>query len=181
MADQLSIAKSSIAGYLAALATLYLTNDLPPWRANLTRREVGRHKVSVADSGLSLRLAKLRPAMLAELTGASALGGPLEAFVAGELIKRRGWSEDEFALYHFRDRDGLAVDLVLEYEDGKVFLLEVKASSTYRGEQTRGIRTLADRLGDRFLGGAVLGLSQESRWVGDGIWGLPVSTLWQHP
>ena len=62
-----------------------------------------------------------------------------------------------------------------------MFLLEVKASSTYRGEQTRGIRTLADRLGDRFLGGAVLGLSQESRWLGDGIWGLPVSTLWQHP
>ncbi|MFT3834575.1 MAG: DUF4143 domain-containing protein [Micropruina sp.] len=84
-------------------------------------------------------------------------------------------------LYHFRDRDGLEVDLVLEYEDGKVFLLEVKASSTYRGEQTRGIRTLADRVGDRFLGGAVLGLSQESRWLGDGICGLPVSTLWQHP
>lgn len=181
MADQLSIAKSSVAGYLAALATLCLTNDLPLWRANLTRREVGRHKVSVADSGLSLRLAKLRPAMVTELTGASALGGPLEAFVAGELIQQRGWSEEEFALYHFRDRDGLAVDLVLEYEDGKVFLLEVKASATYRGEQTRGIRTLADRLGDRFLGGAVLGLSQESRWLGDGIWGLPVSTLWQHP
>lgn len=178
LADTLSIGKSSIAAYLAALSTLYLTHDLPPWRANLTKREVGRHKVSIADSGLALRLAKLHPAALAEFAAAPAFGGPLEAFVVGELIKQRGWSDVEFDLYHVRDRDGLEVALVIEYADGKVFLIEVKASSTYRGEHARGIRALAERLGDRFLGGAVLGLSQESRLLGAGIWGLPVAALW---
>ncbi len=180
LADQLSMARSSIAAYLAALATLYLTNDLPPWDANLTRREVGRHKVSVADAGLALRLARLRPSMLASLTASTELGSQLEAFVAGELIKQRGWSAQEYDVSHFRDRSGLKVDLVIEYGDGAVALIEVKATSTYRSEHTHGIRTLAARLGDRFIGGVVLGLSSDRYVLGDRIWGLPVSTLWDH-
>lgn len=179
LADRLSISKSSIASYLAALATMYLTTDLPPWSANLTKREIGRHKVAVADSGLAMRLARLRTATLASLTNATALGSQLEAFVAGELSKQRGWSAEEYDLYHFRDRDGLEVDLVIEFSDGAVFLIEVKAAATYRPEQTRGIRVLADRLGSRFLGGAVLGLSTDRYVLGDHIWGLPVSTLWE--
>lgn len=180
LADRLSIPRSSIAAYLAALATLYLTNDLPPWGANLTKREVGRHKVSVADSGLAMRLARLRPAALSPLTASTELGPQLEAFVAGELLKQRGWSAQEYDLSHFRDRAGLEVDLVIEFGDGAVALVAVKASSTYRSEHTHAIRTLAARLGDRFVGGVVLGLSSERYQLGDRIWGLPVSTLWDH-
>ncbi len=181
LADALSMPKSTINTYLATLSTLYLTNDLPPWGANLTKREVGRHKVSVADSGLATRLARLRPAALESLTAATAFGAQLEAFVASELIKQRGWSATGYDLYHFRDRNGLEVDVVIEYEDGRVFLIEVKASSTYRSDHVRGIRQLADRLGDRFIGGAVLGLSTEPLQLAQGIWGLPISVLWEHP
>lgn len=62
-----------------------------------------------------------------------------------------------------------------------MYLIEVKASSTYRREHTRGIRVLADRLGNRFTGGAVLGLATERYQLGDRIWGLPVATVWDHP
>ncbi|WP_193105518.1 ATP-binding protein [Brachybacterium sp. FME24] len=181
LADELSIARSSISAYLAALSTLYLTHDLPPWRANLTKREVGRHKVAVADAGLAARLSRLKPAQLAQLTSAPALGAQLEAFVVAQLFAQRGWSAEEYEIFHFRDRDGLEVDVVLEFPDGRVFLLEVKSSSTIRADHSRGIRALAERLGDRFLGGAVLGLSTESRQLADRIWGLPISALWRHP
>lgn len=180
-ADELSMARSSISAYLGALSTLYLTHDLPPWRANLTKREIGRHKVAVADAGLAARLSRLRAPQLAQLTSAPVLGAQLEAFVVSQLFAQRGWSGEEFEIYHFRDRDGLEVDVVLEFDDGRVFLLEVKASSTFRADHSRGIRALADRLGDRFLGGAVLGLSVDSRQLADRIWGLPISALWQHP
>lgn len=180
LADDLAMPRSSMAAYLAALATLYLTSDLPPWGANLTRREVGRHKVAVADPGLALRLARLHPGALERLTNAPVLGPQLEGFVATELTKQRGWSAQEFELAHFRDRAGLEVDLVIEYADGAVFLIEVKATSTYRAEHVRAIRALAERLGDRFLGGAVFGLSTERYLLGDRIWGLPVATLWEH-
>lgn len=180
LADALSIPKSTISTYLSALSTLYLTNDLPPWGANLTKREIGRHKVAVADSGLATWIARLHTTALEALTAATAFGAQLEAFVAGELAKQRGWSAEEYDLYHFRDRNGLEVDLVIEYGDGRVFLIEVKASSTYRSDHIRGIRQLAERLGDRFIGGAVLGLSTESRQLAQGIWGLPISALWEN-
>ncbi|MGY5765042.1 ATP-binding protein [Brachybacterium sp. DNPG3] len=181
LADELSIPTSSISSYLAALSTLYLTTDLPPWRPNLTKREIGRHKVGVADSGLAARLSRLRAGSLADLTAAPVLGAQLEAFVVAQLSAQQGWSDEEFELFHYRDRNGLEVDVVLEFADGRVFLIEVKASSTLRADHSRGIRTLAERIGDRFLGGAVLGLAEESRQLADRVWGLPVSALWTHP
>ncbi|WP_163544111.1 ATP-binding protein [Occultella kanbiaonis] len=180
IAAELTMPKSSLSAYLAALSTLYLTTQLPPWRANLTKREVGRRKASVTDSGLALRLARLQTGALTQITGAGALGGPLEAFVATELLKQRTWSSEDFEIYHFRDRDGLEVDLVIEFADGKVLLIEVKASSTYRADHVRGIRVLAERLGDRFLGGVVMALAQQRRQLADRVWGVPVSTLWEH-
>ncbi|WP_454299914.1 ATP-binding protein [Salana multivorans] len=179
LATELSIPKSAIAAYLAALSTLYLTSDLPPWRANLTKREIGRHKVAVADSGLAARLARLTPATLGQITSATVLGGHLEAFVVSELTKQRGWSAQEFDLFHFRDRDGLEVDVVIEFGDGRVFLVEVKATATYRAEHARGIRALAERLGDRFIGGAILGLSPQRYQLAERLWALPVASLWQ--
>lgn len=181
IADELSIARSSISAYLAALRTMYLTHDLPPWRANLTKREVGRHKIAVADSALATRLSRLRAGQLTPLTAAPVLGAQLEAFVVAQIVAQQGWSREDFEVFHFRDRDGLEVDVVLEFDDGRVFLIEVKASATFRAEHTRGIRALAERLGHRFLGGAVLGTTTESRQLGDRIWGLPISALWTHP
>ncbi|MDO5661062.1 MAG: ATP-binding protein [Brachybacterium sp.] len=181
LADNLSMARSSVAGYLAALSTMYLTHDLRPWRANLTKREVGRHKVSVADPGLAARMSRVSAKQLTALRDAPILGMQLEAFVVGQLMAQRGWSKENFEIYHFRDRDGLEVDVVLEFDDGHVFLIEVKASTTIRADHTRGIRDLADRLGDRFLGGAVLGLVERARPVTGQIWALPVSALWEHP
>ncbi len=179
IADALGMSKSSVASYVAALRTLYLSYDLPPWGANLTKREVGRHKLSIADPALAMRLNRMDASKLASLTAAPALGALLEAFVLGELTKQRGWSAEEFDLYHFRDRDGLEVDIVIEFADGQVFLLEIKASQTYRADHVKGIQALARKLGDRFLGGAVLGLAKESVQIAHRLWGLPLAALWE--
>lgn len=179
LADALAMPKSSITGYLAALSTLYLTTDLAPWRTNLTKREVGRHKVSISDSGLALRLSRLTPSKLEHVTAAPSLGAQLEAFVAGELVKQRSWSSEEYEMFHFRDRDGLEVDLVMEFSDNTVFLIEVKATETLRSEHSKPIKMLAARLGDRFIGGAVLSLVPQRISLGDGVWGLPISALWE--
>ncbi|MFT4188047.1 MAG: ATP-binding protein [Aeromicrobium sp.] len=179
IANELGMPKSSVRSYLSALDTLYLTTDLRPWSANLTRREVGRHKVSVTDSALALRLNRTAPARLADLSETPLLGVYLESFAATELTKQQTWTSQEFDLYHFRDRNGLEVDLVMEFADNSVFLLEVKATQTYRKEHFSAIRSLAERLGDRFLGGAVLGLDARSHQIADRMWAFPLSVLWE--
>ncbi|MDR1633333.1 MAG: DUF4143 domain-containing protein, partial [Bifidobacteriaceae bacterium] len=79
-----------------------------------------------------------------------------------------------------RDRDQGEVDVVMEFDDGGVFLIEFKTAQSYQAKDLRGIRALAAKLGDRFLGGAVLGFSAGSYRLGDKLWGMPLSILWEH-
>ena len=178
IADGAEIPRNTITAYLDVLRSVYLIDELPPWTANLTRREIGRPKAFLSDSALALRLNRQTEQQLLPLTSDS-IGGLFEAFVASELLKQRSWSEHDFQLFHFRDRDGVEVDLVLELDDGRVIALEVEASSTYRSEHFAGLRFLKDRLGDRFIAGIVVGMSDRGYQYADRLFGLPAAALWQ--
>ncbi len=57
--------------------------------------------------------------------------------------------------------------------------LEVKASSTVRADDFRGLRHLAERLGDDFVVGIVLYTGDETLSFGPRLRAMPLSTLWQ--
>jgi predicted AAA+ superfamily ATPase len=88
------------------------------------------------------------------------------------------WSQARPELYHFRDRDGAEVDLVLESRDGRVVGVEVKAGATVRAEDLRGLRLLQQRLGPDLAAGIVLCTAPEPRHLGGRLWTLPLSVLW---
>ena len=178
LAEQANLPATSITAYLDVLAGVFALEELPPWSQNLTSRETGRRKVAVSDSALALRLAWLTEARLLPVT-AEALGGPFEAFVATELLKQQTWSEQEFRLFHYRDRGGVEVDVVAEFDDGTVVGIEVKTSGTYRSEHFKGLRFLRDRLGDRFRCGVVLGMADRGHVMSDRLVGLPASAVWE--
>lgn len=179
LADTTSIPTGTITGYLDLLHDVGLVASLPPWTPNLAKREVGRPKTIVVDSGLATRLCRLSAGQLRRFEYGEALGALLEAFVAAELLKQRTWSEEEFELFHYRDRDGLEVDLVIEFYDGRVLAIEVKASTSFRGAQFAGLKTLRDLLGDRFVAGIVLNTGQSGYRFSDRLFGLPISSLWE--
>lgn len=177
IAEQANLPAASITPYLDALEAVYLIDHLQPWTPNLTRREIGRTKTFVTDSALALRLAGLTPQQLEPLTS-DHFGHHLEAFVASELMKQQSWSATDYQLRHYRDRDGLEVDLVIETPEGRVIAIEVKSASSFRPEHFTNLLKLKDRLGDRFLRGIVLSTASRGRQYTHGLWGLPVSTLW---
>lgn len=172
------IPESSVTSYLDLLETLYLVDVLRPWTANLTSRESSKPKTHITDPGLALRLARVTSSQLTSLTSPH-IGAALEGLVVTELLKQRGWSTQEFELYHFRDRDGLEVDVVAEFVDGAVIGIEVKAASTAKTEHFKGLKALRDRLGDRFLGGYVMNTSQRGAFFGDRLWTVPAAALWE--
>lgn len=108
-------------------------------------------------------------------------GGLLENFVLGELARQLSWSEEPARLWHYRDRDGVEVDAVLERSSGEVVGVAVKAAETARAEDFRGLRHLARRLGDRFRAGFVLYTGGQSLPFGDGMRALPMAALWTSP
>ncbi|MCL2780868.1 MAG: DUF4143 domain-containing protein [Actinomycetia bacterium] len=179
LAQQAGVPAQSITTYLDALATVFLTETLPPWTPNLTRREIGRHKAMVADSALAMRLSRVSREQISALIGGEMLGGLLEGFVITEMLKQRDWSEHGYQLFHFRDRNGWEVDLVIELDDGRVIGIEVKASSTFRAEHFAGLVALRDRLGDRFAAGFVLGTAEAAFQYAERLWGMPVAALWE--
>lgn len=178
LAAQAHIPASSITSYLDVLSTLFLVDLLPPWTPNLTRREIGRPKAMVADPALAMRLTGLTGEQLTELTGADHLGGLLEGFVVSELLKQQTWSDVDYGLFHYRDRNGLEVDVTIELGDGSIYGLEVKASQTIKSDHFTGLKVLQERAGRRFRGGIVLGTTQHPVQHGPGLWGLPISALW---
>ena len=66
----------------------------------------------------------------------------------------------------------------MELSSGEIYAFEVKASATYKADQFRGLTYLRDKLGDRFLGGFILGTAPQGYRFADKLWGLPVSALW---
>ncbi len=68
---------------------------------------------------------------------------------------------------------------MLENRRGQVVGGEVKASSTVRAEDFRGLRHLAQRLGDDFLVGIILYTGEQTLPFGSRLRAMPVSALWQ--
>lgn len=178
LADEASLAASSMTGYLDLLGNLYLIDKLPPWTPNLTSREIGRPKVVVADSGLAANLQLVTAAGLADLTSPS-FGGLLEGFVAAELLRQSTWSTQQYRVCHYRDRNGLEVDLVIELTDNRYIAIEVKGSASWSGRHFAALKVLRERLGDRLVAGVVLGTAQAAYPFSERLIGLPVAALWE--
>ena len=137
-----------------------------------------RHpKLHFTDVGLAADLLGVGPKALSDPLG-RALGPLLETFVAGEIGRQTTWSRVLVDLYHFRAHHGPEVDVVLEARDGRVAAVEVKASSTVRGKDFRGIDFMAERLGDRLRNGVVLYLGDAVVSFGPRRTALPVTAMW---
>ena len=103
----------------------------------------------------------------------------LETFVFQELRRQASWQESPIAFYHFRDKDGVEVDIVLEGSGQRVAGVEVKASATVTAGDFRGLRKLKESAGQRFAAGVVLYDGEVTAPFGDRLFAVPISSLWE--
>ena len=68
---------------------------------------------------------------------------------------------------------------MLENLAGEIVGIEVKASSTVKSSDFKGLNYLSELLGDRFLRGIVLYTGDQPVPFGSNLYALPVSTLWE--
>ncbi len=177
-ANALGHTRSTIERYLSVLEKLFLIRRLPAWHSNRSKRLVKTPKIHVCDSGLAAALADLRPEQWnPERTR---FGRLLESFVIQQIMAMGGWHEDEPRFGHYRDKDQIEVDLVIEL-GGDVWGIEVKAAASVRATDGRGLLRLADTAGAKFRGGLVL-------YDGDAVLPIerdlnihaaPISKLWE--
>jgi uncharacterized protein len=159
------------------LETVYLTYQVPAWSRNLTAKAVRRPKIHMVDTGVAAIVCGTNAERLRR-PEESFSGALLESFVAGELSRQLTWSDTDARLFHWRDRDGAEVDLVLETPSGEIACIEVKAALDVDTTDTRGLRKLRDLIGSQFAVGVVLHCGDEIRWLDDRILAAPISLLW---
>jgi len=153
MANDIAPPRQTLSRYLDLLELIFVIKRIPAWSSHLTRRAISTPKPIVTDSGLGGRLIGMSEERAKDPT---ALVGPLlENFAIGEVTRQLTWAAEPVQLFHYRDRGQVEVDMVLEHADGTVVGIEVKSAETVRGEDFRGLRHLASRLGDRFRTGIV--------------------------
>ncbi|MGH3585398.1 MAG: ATP-binding protein [Pseudonocardia sp.] len=177
LSNDLQLTARSVYRYLTLLEEVFLIKRVPAWSRNISARATGTPKVAFVDSGVAANLIGIDPHAM--LRPGGMFGPLLEGFVLMELARQISWSSPRVELWHYRTKDGVEVDAVLEDRRGRVVAIEVKAASTVRADDFRGLRHLADRIGSDFLAGIVLHTGKQSFSFGSRLRTMPVSSLWE--
>jgi len=176
LAGPFELSRPTIREYLALLEQVFLIDILPPWHHNRLSRLVKTPKLHLADTGLAAALLGTDLAALKE--NRAVFGQLLETFTYQELLRQSSWNEASHRFFHYRDKDQLEVDLVVERDGRHLCGLEVKASSTVTESDFRGLNRLRDASGAAFRCGIVLYDGASALPFGEQLFAVPFSRLW---
>lgn len=177
-ANAMGHARPTIERYISVLEKLFLIRRLPAWHSNRSKRLVKTPKIHICDSGLAATLTD----MSAELWNPERkrFGQLLESFVVQQIITMGSWHDQTPRFSHYRDKDQVEVDLVIEM-GRSVWGVEVKAAASVQSDDGRGLQRLADIAGPGFCGGlmlydgdAILPIDKQKN-----IYAVPLRKLWE--
>jgi uncharacterized protein len=129
--------------WLSVLEASYLIFRVPAWHSNLRKRVVKSAKLHFVDTGVASYLLGIREPD--QLRTHPLRGALFESWIASELVKQAAHGGLTRDLFHYRDTNGLEVDLV-SVSGREVLLTEVKSGATVASDFTHAIERLADGL-----------------------------------
>lgn len=176
LASQSGIPRTTLMRYLELLTSVFLIKSVPAWSPGQQYRAIGTPKLSFVDSGVACHLLGQDAHRLGQPDGAG--GAMMENFAVMELARQLTWSQERGRIFHYRTKDKLEVDAVIETPDGRVVGVEVKSGATVRNEDLAGLRNLASHTGDRFVAGFVLYAGQQTLPYGEKLRAVPLDALW---
>ncbi len=177
LAAPFQLSRPTIREYVTLLARVFLLEELPPWHTNRLSRLIKTPKLHLGDTGLACALLGVDADEL--LADRPMMGPLLETFIFQELRKQASWREEPIAFHHFRDKEGVEVDIILEGGRQRVAGIEIKASATVTAADFKGLRKLQDSVGKRFATGVVLYDGEATAPFGDQLFAVPIRRLWE--
>ena len=174
LATPFSISQPTIRDYLTLLEQVFLIEQLQPWHSNRLSRLIKKPKLHLSDTGLASALLGLTSENL--WNDRALLGQLLETFIYQELRKYADWHHRPLNFFHFRNKDKVEVDIVIE-QGTKIVGIEVKAAATVTVRDFKGLKKLKETCGKSFTTGIVFYDGEGVVPFGERFYAVPISLL----
>ena len=173
----LSIHRPTVATYINALEALYIVERVLPWTKTDYDRVGKQSKLFMTDSGLMSSILSWNRDQIR--FDSDRLGKLMETFIFNELASQIDASEEEYELYHYRDRAKREIDFLIEHDDQAILGIEVKSSSSIQKKDFNHLEWFQENLSkDKPFVGIVLYSGNMPLSFGQNLWAIPISMLW---
>ena len=174
LASPFSLSRPTIREYLALLEKIFLIEQLEPWHSNLLSRLIKTPKMHLTDTGLACALLGVNSQALWQ--DKTLLGQLLETFIYQELRKYADWQNESVNFYHFRNKDKVEVDIIME-KNRKLAGIEIKAAATVTQSDFKSLSKLKEACGEQFAAGVVFYDGDKILPFGAKLIAVPISLL----
>ena len=171
--------RKTVDEYMDVLFRLSMIVELRAWTSSESKRDIKQPKYHFADTGIVAALRQMTAETFNIDADPGAIGSMLESFVHSELQKSLPNQQNDFRLYHWRNERKKEIDILAESAT-RLVGIEIKAASTVNDESLKALKDFA-KTGpgkSKQFTGIVFYLGEHKLTFGDGIFALPVSTLW---
>lgn len=128
----------TIQEWTSVLEQGFIIYRMRPYHRNFNKTLVKRPKLYFYDTGLACSLLGIKEAQ--QLANHPTRGALFENMVVSEAIKNFTHRGERPELYHWRDKSGREVDLIIE-QDGELLPIEIKAGMTYQEHFSKNLRS----------------------------------------
>ena len=135
-ATDLKHTRPTIERFIKTLETLFLVRTLPAWDRNNAKRLVKTPKIHICDSGIAAYLTELTADQWTEQP--RQFGHLLESFILQQLMAEAHWTDPFLKFSHYRDKDKVEVDIVIE-KGRKVWGIEIKSGQSIHPSDGKGL------------------------------------------
>ena len=172
------IDRATAEAYDDVFETLMITERVPAYVDNRLNRLARRPKRYLTEPSLIGPLLGIDER--AALRDVDLLGRIVDTYVAAQLRPELELFTPQARLFHLRDANGdHEIDLIIEYADGGVIAIEVKASAAPDRNDGRHLRWLQNAIGPKFRRGIVFHTGPRSFQYEPDIWYLPIAAFWE--
>ena len=156
LSKELGVSVPTVKRWLSILETGYQVYLLYPYFKNIGKRLIKSPKIYFNDTALASYLLGVHSKET--LINSPNFGNLFETMVVTDILKRFLNSGQMPSMYYLRTRDGLEVDLVLEYEQ-KLHLLEIKGTMTIFPKHASSLLKISGALKPQAKTSAIISLA----------------------
>lgn len=173
LARDIGISPNTAAGWLSILQASDVVHLVEPFHTNLTKRLVKACKLYFVDTGLCCWLTGWTSPVTLE---AGAFSGPVfETWVVSEIMKSWKHCGLRPPMFHFRNRNGREIDLLLEF-DGMIHPVEIKKTASPSRDDLRHFAAL-ENLGVQSGSGSLVCMVSEPKPITRSVWAIPAWSI----